>query len=98
MADPALDGPARGDKGLAQHLAAEDALHAVFRALAAENVLFNLLEIQEVEDFFDRGAAFLAHSGCLSGLFRRCKMVRAQGGPAPRGTGKFLCAASVNPS
>ena len=42
MADAPLDRAAGGDQRLAQHLPAEDALHAVFRALAAENIFLDL--------------------------------------------------------
>ena len=39
---------------LSQHLAAEHALRALFRTQAAENILFDLFQIEQVEDFPDR--------------------------------------------
>ena len=39
------------DQRLAQHLAAEDALHTVLRDGAAKNILFDLFQIEQVERF-----------------------------------------------
>ena len=41
-------------KRLSQHLSAENALHAVLGTLAAENVLFDLLQVEQLEDFLNR--------------------------------------------
>ncbi len=52
---PALDGARRGDQRLADDLAAEDALPAFERALAAEEVVLQLLEIENGEEPFEGG-------------------------------------------
>ncbi len=53
MADAAFDRAAGGHQRLAQHLPAEHALHAVLGRDAAEDIVLDLLEIEQAEDFFD---------------------------------------------
>ena len=53
---PGVDGAARGHQALRQHLAAEDPLARVLRAQAAEQVDFELLELEEVDQVVDRSA------------------------------------------
>ena len=47
----------RGRQGLAQHLAAEDVLGADVAALAAEEVVLEALEAEQVDQFGDDGNA-----------------------------------------
>jgi len=49
------------DQGLAQHLSAEHALHAVVGALTAEDVDLDLLEVEKVENLPDRGLFGIRH-------------------------------------
>jgi hypothetical protein len=50
MRVPALDGAAGGDQRLADHLPAAHALPAGLRAATAEQVHFERLEVENVED------------------------------------------------
>jgi hypothetical protein len=50
----AFDGAGGGDQRLADDLAAEDALPADLRAQASENIAFQLLKVENLEERFDR--------------------------------------------
>ena len=55
MRQHALDGAGGGDQRLADHLAAEHALRADLRARAAEQVHFELFEVEDGEEVGDGG-------------------------------------------
>ncbi len=65
----ALDGAAGGDQRLADHLAAEDALPADLRAVAAEQVDLEPLEIEDLKEVVDGAghAEGLASDGAACG-------------------------------
>jgi hypothetical protein len=67
MADTAFDSPTCGHQSLAQHLAAEYALHAVFWALAAKDIFLDLLKIEQVENFRDGRFGFAGHGAPIEG-------------------------------
>ena len=47
------DGPPRGDQGLRRHLPAEDTGDGGGAGLAAEDVLLDLLEVEQIEEFLE---------------------------------------------
>ncbi len=55
MGRPVLDGTDRRNQGLSDHLATEHALPADLRRAAAEQVLFQRLEIENIEQILDGG-------------------------------------------
>jgi hypothetical protein len=65
MADAALHRAQGRDQRLTEHLTAENALHPVFGRNPAEYVLFDLLQIEEIEDFFDGRFVGLRHGAAL---------------------------------
>ncbi len=59
-----VDGAAGGDQGLADHLAAIDALPARLRRAATEQVFLERFEVEDVEDFLNGGGhACFRHAG-----------------------------------
>ena len=50
-----IDGAAGGDQRLPDHLAAEHALPGDLRAAAAEEVDLELFEVEDGEEYLDRG-------------------------------------------
>ena len=68
-----LDRAAGGDQGLAQHLPPEDALRALLRAAAAEEVHLQLFEIEDSEQRIQRPTHARLRSRIRRSLARRAR-------------------------
>jgi hypothetical protein len=67
VADAPFNRPACRHERLAQHLAAEYALHAVFGTLTAKNIFLDLFQIEQIENFRDGRFGFAGHGAPIEG-------------------------------
>src|SRR5690242_14894256 len=64
MRDPPLDRASGRDQSLAKDLASENTLRTVFRGYAAKDVLFDLFQIEQRQEFFDRFVGVVRGHSC----------------------------------